>query len=91
VSNWRDGLEIHLTRKHAKVEQIDGNITLVDEDMEEDLKYSWTRNYWETGKLIEKNNLDEETKKNEKSKIFEAVKSAFGPDFNHVPPWNRKH
>ena len=104
VSNWQNGLEIHLTRKHAKVEQIDGNATFVDEDLEEDQKYSWTRNYWETGKLgtvyqsfldanelIEKSNLDEETKKNEKSKILEARKSAFGPDFNHVPPWNRKH
>jgi hypothetical protein len=23
----------------------------VDEDLEEDLKYSWTRHYWEIGKL----------------------------------------
>ena len=51
VSNWQNGLQIHLSRKHANIEQIDGNVSLVDEDLEEDQKNLWTSNYQKTGNL----------------------------------------
>ena len=34
TSNWANGLNIHMTRKHDKVEQLDGCV-----DVEEDDKY----------------------------------------------------
>ena len=39
-SNWTNGLKIHMSRRHSKIEQIDGNY-----DSEED------ENYWKDGKI----------------------------------------
>ena len=52
VSNWENGLQIHLTRNHANIDQIDGNGTLVGDDFEEDERYSGTSQYWKSGKLF---------------------------------------
>ena len=49
TSNWKNGLSIHLSRKHSKIEEIDGNIS-IDSD-KEDEKYIDTERYWETGIL----------------------------------------
>jgi hypothetical protein len=40
--------------------------------------------------IIEKSYLPEDVTKCEIKKILYARKDAFGPDFSHVPPWNRK-
>ena len=103
TSNWENGLQIHMTRKHLNIEQIDGNDTFVSEDLEEDDKYSGTCHYWKTGRLstvyqsfldandiIDHSNLTEERKSSEKAKVLDARKCAFGSNFNHVPPWNQK-
>ena len=102
TSNWANGFQIHMTKKHANLEQVDGNDTVI-EDIEEDDKYSETDHYWKTGKLgtiyqtfldvnkiIERSNLSEVSKMDEKAKALEARKFAFGPNFGHVPPWNLK-
>ena len=103
VSNWESGLQIHMSRKHSNIEQVDGNDTFTSEDLEEDDKYSGTSHYWKTGRLgtvyqtfldanniIDHSNLTEERKSHEKANVLEARKRAFGANFNHVPPWNQK-
>ena len=104
VSNWENGLQVHLTRKHASMEQIDGNDSYVGDDLDkDDEKYSGTSHYWKTGRLgtvyqvfidandiIENSDLTEESKNDEKEKILNARKTAFGPNFGFVPPWNMK-
>ena len=97
-SNWENGLQIHMSRKHNNIDQMDGNNSSVEID--DDQKYSKTDHYWKTGKLgtifqsfldandlIEKSNLEEEVKSKEKQKILQARKHAFGNDFRHFPPW----
>ena len=90
-----------MTKKHLKVEQIDGNATL--DDSEEDDKYLETCHYWKTGRLgtafqtfldanemIDSSNFQEEFKEIEKAKVLEARKNAFGDNYKYVPPWNQK-
>ena len=97
TSNWGNGLQIHMTRKHNTIDQIDGN----SEDIDDDKKYSGTHHYWKTGRLgtvfqsfldaneiIETSNLEKEIKIKEKEKILEARKSAFGKDFRNFLPWD---
>ena len=92
-----------MTKKHANIEQVDENESLMDDDLEEDTKYPETSHYWRTGRLgtvyqafidanniIENSNLPEDVKKCETKKILDARTDAFGPNFSHVPPWNRK-
>jgi hypothetical protein len=101
VSNWENGLQIHLSRKHASMGQIDGNDSLVGDDSDEDEKYRGTSHYWKTGKLgtvyqafidanniIENSDLNEESKDYEKENILDARKTAFGPHLSFVLPWN---
>ena len=40
--------------------------------------------------IIDNSDLTEESKNHEKAKILDARKSALGPHFSFVPPWNRK-
>ena len=93
-----NGLKIHLTRKHTRIEQVDGITEDSDGENYEDQKYSATKIYWEKGKLgtgyqsfkdanaiIEQSDLSEDEKDNEKSKVLEARKNAF---LLHYPPWN---
>ena len=98
VSNWASGLQVHMTRKHRNIEQIDGN----DSDNEdfEDEKYLETENYWKTGNLgtifqtflnanfiVAKSDFSEENKTFENEKILEARKRAFGQNYKYYPPW----
>ena len=95
-SNWENGLQIHSSKKHKKIEQIDG---INDDDIEDD-KYSGTIRYWETGRLgtvyqcfldanyiIENSELIEEVKATEKQKVLEARKAAIGKHYRCYPPW----
>ena len=92
-----------MTKKQAKIEQVDWNETILHDDLEEDAQYSETSNYWKTGRIgtayqafidandiIEKSNLPEGVKKSEITKILNSRKSAFGTNFSYVPPWNGK-
>jgi hypothetical protein len=47
-----NGLAIHMTKKHAQLEQLDGNTSISEdsEEIERD-KYSETIRYWKEGKL----------------------------------------
>ena len=99
-SNWKNGLTIHLTRKHAEIEQLDGNATDNDEP-KQDKQYAGSKHYWAEGRLgsayqtfldahaiIEESDLDQDDKENEKAKLLEARKTAFGKLFKHYPPWS---
>ena len=88
-----------MTKKHANIEQLDG--TNADmEKVEEDDKLEETCLYWKTGrlgtiyqtfldvnKIIDECNLPEDVKKDEKAKVLDARKLAFGSDFQRMPPW----
>ena len=100
VSSWANGLQIHMTKKHANIEQVDGNDTVLED---EDDKYTETEHYWKTGrlgtiyqtfldvnKIIDSSNLQGESKKLEKEKALDSRKFGFGSNFQNVPPWNKK-
>ena len=98
-SKWQNGLNVHMSRKHGNLEQIDGMTDIVE--FENDEKYENTKHYWEKGRLgtvfkcfIDANAIidncsmfSEEDKKKERLKVLEARKSAFGVSFINFPPW----
>jgi hypothetical protein len=97
VSNWQNGLKVHMTRKHENIEQVDGN---TDSDDFGDKEYLETDRYWKTGILgtifqtfldasliVERSDLSKDNKAVEKAKILEARKHAFGHHFRNYPPW----
>ena len=101
-SNWENGLAIHMTRKHAKIDQLDGSSSIKEESDENDV-YAATIRYWKEGilgtvfqsfldatKVIEESDLSDKFKDVEKAKVLEARKQAFGSDFVHFPPWRKK-
>ena len=98
MSYWANGLSIHMTRKHEKMEQIDGCV-----DMVEDGKYLSTRHYWKEGRIgrvfqtyldvldiIEKSDLNKDEKQLETGTALEARKVAFGSRHKFFPPWITK-
>ena len=91
-----------MSRKHSKIEQLDGNTSIDSEDEQEDMKYTETEKYWKAGNLttvfqsfldaneiVDSSNLSEEEKVVEKAKVLEARKSAFGDEYEYYPPWRR--
>ena len=44
-SSWQNGLNVHMSRKHSKLEQLNG---LADENIEGE-KYSGSQHYWMKG------------------------------------------
>ena len=100
-SKWSNGLSIHSSRKHSKIEQLDGND---DGGTDEDREYDETINYWREGKIstiyqsfldvnaiTEESDLEEHEKKMEKEKVLEARKEAFGDDlYRYYPPWRSR-
>ena len=101
-SNRANGLKIHMTRKHQRMEQLDGSNSISD-DLEEDDKFCKTIQYWKEGKLgtifqayldvldiIDKSELTDKSKDDEKARVLEARKKAFGTDFEFYPPWSSK-
>ena len=104
-STWENGLKIHLSRKHSKLEQVDG---CDDSDIEsvknlhDDEKYERSEHYWKTGKIgiayhvfldansiVEESNLSNEEKEIERIKILESRKDFFGKSFFKYPPWKK--
>ena len=92
-----------MTRKHSTIEQLDGNISISDKNIDEDEEYARTARYWKSGSLgsafqafldaneiIDNSNFEMEEKKVEKQKILEARKLAFGNNFSYYPPWSNR-
>jgi hypothetical protein len=95
-SNWKNGLTIHMIRKHERIEQLDGC-----GDVEENDKYMSSAHYWKKGwigaafqtyldalDVIEKSDLSKEEKHVEKIKVLEARKLAIGTSLEFFPPWS---
>ena len=40
-----------MTKKHSMIEQVDGNVTLMVDNLVEDDKYAETCHYWKMGRL----------------------------------------
>ena len=89
------GLSVHESRKHKRIEQLDGNI-----DTDEDVQYQNTKSYWDQGylgrsfqsyidaiEIVKESSLDNEAKEVEKAAILDARKNAFGDDHKYYPPW----
>ena len=85
-------MNVHLTRKHSNIDQLDGASEIQDNDE----KYENSKHYWESGQLgtvyqsfisandiIENSDMSEEEKIKEKAKILEARKTAFGNSFGN--------
>ena len=49
TSNWKNGLHIHMARKHNNIAQVDGNNTFDNDESDDDKKYSGTHYYWKIG------------------------------------------
>ena len=88
-SSWKNGLTIHVRRKHRSLPQLDGN-------SDDDECYSNTEHYWKTGwlgsayqtyldaiKIIDDSLFEEEFKKDEKDAITAARKLAFGESYRY--------
>ena len=97
-SSWKNGLIVHTSRKHKKIEQLDGNIETDEND--EDIAYQNTESYWckgllgrsfqsyiDANEILEESNLDKEAKEAEKAAVLDARKEAFGDDHKYYPPW----
>ena len=98
-SNWQNGLSIHMTRKHSKLEQLDGNDSF--NEASEDDKYSSIEHYLKNGwlgsayqtfidaiEVIDACDLQEDVRDIEKTKVLEARRCALGSNFQGLPPWN---
>ena len=93
-SNWENGLQVHMSRKHVRIKQVDGNTTVDDDD---DIKYCRTSPYWKTGvlgtvyqifvdvnEIIETSELNEYIKIDEKAKALEARKATLEYDAQKI-------
>ena len=99
VSNWENGLKIHIGRKHSKIEQLNG---FTDLEVEKDEKYKNRRHYWKGGRhgsvyqtfldaldILRNSELHEDIKTREKEKVLKARKKSFGPNFQFFPRWDK--
>ena len=103
VSTWENGLKIHMSRKHSRIEQVDGCQDIDFEDLEnKDTRYNATDHYWRSGRIgiayhafldaisvIDDSDLPIDLQEKEKDKILEARKSVFGDKFCDFPPWRK--
>ena len=88
-----------MTRKHNKIDQLDGmsDRSTLDEE------YSSTEHYWKSGRLgrgyqayidacdvIKNSDIDEDDKEKEREKILQARKEAFGEGdlYKYYPTWS---
>ena len=96
TSKWKNGLAVHMSRKHSRIEQLDGT----SDETDQDEKYDRTSHYWVYGRIgisyqnyleaieiIETSDLEIHDKEVEKLKVMKARKEAFGKNFKNFPPW----
>ena len=88
-----------MSKVHTKLEQLDGSVDTIT--TEEDKKYVNTAHNWERGHIgiayhsfLDASNiiddcdeLSDEEKAEEKTKLLEARKDIFGSSFQNFPPW----
>ena len=99
TSNWANGLNIHLARKHATIEQLDGSAEEMNDNDSD--PYLGSLHYWKKGWLggayqsyldaiavIENSDLNDDDQEKEKLKVMEARKEALGRCFEYFPPWS---
>ena len=99
-SQWASGVKIHMARKHSKIDQLDGNVSVSYADDNDD-KYHSIRHYLKKGwlgsayqtfidamEVIEESDLNEEEKIIEKDNVLEARKLALGQNYKYFPPWD---
>ena len=97
VSNWDNGLKVHMARMHSKIDQLDGHC-----DHSDDEKYAGSQHYWKKGwlggafqsfidasEVLEECDLPDDIKKIEYEKILDARKEALGPNYSCFPPWSK--
>ena len=95
-SNWENGLRIHMSRKHSRIDQLDGQC---DENVDDE-SYQGSNHYWMKGWLgrayqsyldaedtLKKCDLSEADKDVEMAKLLEARKTALGSSYMDFPPW----
>ena len=82
-SNWENGRAIHMTRKQAKIEQLDGSLSINEES-------DVFQSFLDATNVIDESDFSDKFKYVEKAKVLEARKQAFGSDFVHFPPWRKK-
>ena len=98
-SIWNNGLKIHMSKKHDKIEQLDGSYDIVDGQDDDD--YEGSKHYWKTGwlgsayqsyldamEVLNKSYLDISDMEEEKIKVLEARKEALGSSYKYYPPWS---
>ena len=98
-SNFKNGLKVHLARKHSKIEQLDGHHDEVDED---DDFYAGSKHFWKNGwlggafqsfcdanEVVDTCDISEEDRKIIKTEILEARRAALGSNFMYFPPWDK--
>ena len=101
TSIWPKGLEIHMSRKHQRVPQLDGGNCVDDKDGVVDECYQGSEHYWKTkylgqsyqsyldaNNVVNDSSLCEEEKKIELLGILEARKAAIGENYKYFPPWD---
>ena len=97
-STWERGLSIHMGVKHSNIEQLDGH----NDELEDENRYENTKHYWEKGRigviyhtfldanyLLDNSGLPTDEKKEEKLKLLDARKAAFGKTYYNFPPWKK--
>ena len=96
-SSWENGLKVHMSRKHSKIEQLDGT---VDGDGY-DQHYEGSKHYWSKGWLggayqsfmdametVEKCDMPEDEKETLKETVIRSRKEGLGANFPYFPPWS---
>ena len=92
-------MSVHKAKKHQTISQLDGNVSLYDDD--EDDAYEGSEHFWrnqylgcayqsyiDAMKTLESCKIDEPLKEDLKIAVLEARKSALGKDYKDFPPWS---
>ena len=98
-SNWENGLKVHMSRMHSRIDQLDGHT----DNCFNDEKYAGSNHYWmkvwlggayqsyiDAYDTIEECDLSEDEKNVEKEKLLNARKTALGGSYEHFPPWDMR-
>ena len=96
-SNWENGFKVHMSRKHSRIDQLDGSTDPVDDE-----NYAGSKHYWTTGwlgsayqsfidanEVLKNCDIPEKDKNSEKAKLLDARKTALGARFMDFSPWNK--
>ena len=98
-TNCENGLKVHMSRMHSRIDQLDGPT----DDCFNDEKYAGSKHYWmkvwlggayqsyiDAYDTIEECDLSEDEKNVEKAKLLNARKTALGGSYEYFPPWDKR-